>query len=503
MQRLDAIVRDRILSHDGVVRVKIWKRDGTIIYSDEPRLIGDTYTLGADDLASLSNGETEAETTDLSRPENRFERGEGKLLEVYLPIHAPGGQPLLFETYIRSDFVASESARVWSTLAPVLIGALILLAILQLPLAWSLARRLRRGQQERERLLRRAIDASEMERRRIAQDLHDGVVQDLAGVSYSLAAAGARNGDREGAEGELLRDSSARLRQSVRDLRGLLVEIYPADLHRAGLGAALSDVVAGIDARGIRTELEVPADLDLPEQLEVLFFRVAQESIRNVVAHAEREHAANPRRARQRPRHARGRGRRQRICPRRRRRRERSLRPADARRPRPRRRRAAAGRRQARARDPDRARGPGVIRVMVVEDHALVRAGLEELLSGAEDIEVVGVAADGAEAIALVGDVGPDVVLMDLSMPIVDGIEATRRIVSATEGIRVVVLTSFSDQRRILEALDAGRSATCSRTPSPTSSFAACAPPPPARRRWRRRPPRRCSVRGRAGWTLT
>ena len=88
MRRLDAIVRDRILSHDGVVRVKIWKRDGTIIYSDEPRLIGDTYTLGADDLASLSNGETEAETTDLSRPENRFERGEGELLEVYLPIHA-------------------------------------------------------------------------------------------------------------------------------------------------------------------------------------------------------------------------------------------------------------------------------------------------------------------------------------------------------------------------------------------------------------------------------
>ena len=287
VRRLDAIVGERILSHDGVVRVKIWKRDGKIIYSDEPRLIGDTYTLGADDLASLSNGNTEAETTDLSRPENRFERGEGELLEVYLPIHAPSGEPLLFETYIRSGFVASESARVWSTLAPVLIGALILLAILQLPLAWSLARRLRRGQEDRERLLRRAIDASEMERRRIAQDLHDGVVQDLAGVSYSLAAAGARNGDQEGAERELLRDSSARLRQSVRDLRGLLVEIYPADLHRAGLGAALSDVVAGIDARGIRTELEVPPDLDLPEHLETLFFRVAQESIRNVVAHAE------------------------------------------------------------------------------------------------------------------------------------------------------------------------------------------------------------------------
>lgn len=97
-----------------------------------------------------------------------------------------------------------------------------------------------------------------------------------------------------------------------------------------------------------------------------------------------------------------------------------------------------------------------MIRVLVVEDHALVRAGLEELLSGAEDIEVAGVAADGAEAIELVGEAAPDVVLMDLSMPVVDGIEATRRILATNDGVRVVVLTSFSDQRRILEALDAG-----------------------------------------------
>jgi DNA-binding NarL/FixJ family response regulator len=97
-----------------------------------------------------------------------------------------------------------------------------------------------------------------------------------------------------------------------------------------------------------------------------------------------------------------------------------------------------------------------VIRVLVVEDHALVRAGLQELLSGAGDIEVVGIAADGVEALELVAARAPDVVLMDLSMPVLDGIEATRRIVEAHDEIRVVVLTSFSDQRRILEAIDAG-----------------------------------------------
>jgi DNA-binding NarL/FixJ family response regulator len=97
-----------------------------------------------------------------------------------------------------------------------------------------------------------------------------------------------------------------------------------------------------------------------------------------------------------------------------------------------------------------------MIRVMLVEDHAVVRAGLEELLAGADDIEVAGVAGDGAEAVTLAQELKPDVILMDLSMPELDGIEATRRIVSDNDGVRIVILTSFSDRERILEALDAG-----------------------------------------------
>jgi DNA-binding NarL/FixJ family response regulator len=97
-----------------------------------------------------------------------------------------------------------------------------------------------------------------------------------------------------------------------------------------------------------------------------------------------------------------------------------------------------------------------VIRVVVVDDHAIVRSGLEMLLATAEDIDVAGTAADGAEAVEVAARERPDVILMDLSMPDVDGIEATRRIVAADPDARVVVLTSFSDNRRILEALDAG-----------------------------------------------
>ena len=97
-----------------------------------------------------------------------------------------------------------------------------------------------------------------------------------------------------------------------------------------------------------------------------------------------------------------------------------------------------------------------MIRVLLAEDHTLVRAGLERLLATAGDIEVVGAAANGREAVELSAATHPDVVLMDLSMPELDGVAATRAIVAADRDAQVVVLTSLADPERILAALDAG-----------------------------------------------
>jgi len=153
------------------------------------------------------------------------------------------------------------------------------------PLAVRLSRRLRQGQLDREALLRRAIQASDLERRRIARDLHDGAVQDLAGISYSLAAAAEATSDPE-AVGPLTEGADA-ARRSVRELRSLLVEIYPPDLQRAGLAAALSDTLAQFPARGVSASLELPEGLDMPPAAEGLLFRVAQEALRNVLSHAQ------------------------------------------------------------------------------------------------------------------------------------------------------------------------------------------------------------------------
>lgn len=97
-----------------------------------------------------------------------------------------------------------------------------------------------------------------------------------------------------------------------------------------------------------------------------------------------------------------------------------------------------------------------MIRLLIADDHAVVRTGLTQLVATFEDVELVGSARDGEEAVVLCAQHGPDVVLMDLEMPVLDGIGATARIKAAHPEVAVVILTSFSAREQILRALDAG-----------------------------------------------
>jgi DNA-binding NarL/FixJ family response regulator len=95
-------------------------------------------------------------------------------------------------------------------------------------------------------------------------------------------------------------------------------------------------------------------------------------------------------------------------------------------------------------------------RVLVVDDHGVLRDGLGRVIAAQPDLELIAAASNGAEAVEICRTAAPDVVLMDLEMPVMDGIEATRAILADAPGTAVLVLTSFSDQRRITRALEAG-----------------------------------------------
>ena len=284
ISRLDNRVHAAVLS-GSLVRIKLWTQDGTIIYSDEKALIGQKYVLDADKAEMFANNDVvaKAEVSDLTAPENAYERPFTKLLEVYQLTETMQHTPVIFEAYFKYSGVTDVGRDLWKQFAPIAIGSLIALEVIQVPIFITLARRLRAAQLQRERLLRHAIQASEAERRRIASDLHDGVVQELTGVSLSLAAAS----HSESADAPKMGEASSSIRSSIKSLRSLLVEIYPPNLHEEGLEFALGDLLGGVSNRGITVKLDVDlGKAELSADTVGLMYRSAQEALRNVVSHS-------------------------------------------------------------------------------------------------------------------------------------------------------------------------------------------------------------------------
>jgi two-component system, NarL family, sensor kinase len=292
VRRLDRLVRGRIL-RDPVTRVKIWTSDGRIVYSDEPRLIGDLFALRGEEREALRDGRAHAELSDLSRPEHRYERRERRLLEVYVRIHTPSGTTLLYEDYVRFESVTAQARQTLEELAPAIVAALIGVWLAQLPLVIALVRQLRDSQHERESLLLRLIRASDVERGRIAASLHDGPVQDLSGISFSLGAA-ARDVERLDRESlrTVLSRAAGVTRESMRQLRSLLVTLHPPALESSGLAPVLDDLAAPLRAKGVEVAVDIAEDVELPSPQLKLCFRAAQEALRNVAEHADAAHVA-------------------------------------------------------------------------------------------------------------------------------------------------------------------------------------------------------------------
>ncbi|WP_354702487.1 hypothetical protein DSM112329_03335 [Paraconexibacter sp. AEG42_29] len=285
LARFDRIAGDGLV-REPVLRIVLYRPDGEIVYSSTPGLIGTRVTPDADMRRALRTGTTTSRVGDPARPDNQLPEGT-RLLDVYEPITTPDGGQLLLQSCRRLASVTADGRQMLNTVAPFLIGGVVLLQLINLPLAVALMRRVRRSRRREEASLQQAIAASDRERRRLATDLHNGVVQDLAGMSMSLAAAAntaTARGDVETAR--QLGAVAAESRRTTRVLRHVLVDIYPPNLQRAGLASAVADLLETVRRLDVVVDARLDPDLELPPDLAALVFRVVQEALRNVTEHA-------------------------------------------------------------------------------------------------------------------------------------------------------------------------------------------------------------------------
>lgn len=285
LAKIDDIVRPRI--RDGsIVRIKIWNMNGRILYSDEPALIGRVYPLPEAATLLKGNQSSLVEVSSLAGAENEFERVRGTqvLVEVYTIATASTGEKLIFEAYFPTSVYNQEERALLVQMAPVGVAALIILNLAQLPIALDLARRVQRSRQSRERLLVQAVTAADHERRRLAQELHDDVIQDLAGVGYALSSLGEHL---DGANGPAVERLGIIVHHDVELLRAMVTELYPEGLDPQRLARSLTDLGISLRRSDTQVEIDVDEELVLSDTTATLIYRVARESLHNAQKHAQ------------------------------------------------------------------------------------------------------------------------------------------------------------------------------------------------------------------------
>jgi signal transduction histidine kinase len=287
----DQLVRDEILS-EVAVGVTVLARSGTILYANEPGLIGESQRIGTEEALALQEEPRSALVTEFDEARSPLEARFGRLLRVHVPVDTSGGEKLLI--VIDSPYetaVGSHSRQIWAAFGPVIFGAVLVLGVLHIPLVWDMTRRLQQSQDEREELVGRAIEASNLEDLRIANELHDGVIQDLTANSFSLAAVDGliRDGDYPEAS-DLVQESASSIRASILALREVITEIYPPDLRDEGMDSVIEELLISAAKNGLQTSYETQGFPDLTPELDLLTYRTVRESVRNTLKHAEAEH---------------------------------------------------------------------------------------------------------------------------------------------------------------------------------------------------------------------
>jgi two-component system NarL family sensor kinase len=289
--KLDRAVRARG-RQGAIVRVKVWDRDDVVVYSDDPEADGEQFPGHPDVLRVFEDGGGVAHLSEREDVENATEAALDRLVEAYVPMPLDDGRDLVLEIYSSTVRVEEARAQLVARLVPAALIGLLVLVVAQLPVAVWLIRRIGRSQEERGRLLRSALTASDRERRSIARDLHDGVVQELSGASYALGALdGPHATDVPDRVRRMVREVSTVVGAAVSGLRTLMVEIYPPELTRAALNAALEDLADPLRATGVQVSVRAELDAEIAPEVAATVYRGARECLVNVAKHAGATHA--------------------------------------------------------------------------------------------------------------------------------------------------------------------------------------------------------------------
>ncbi len=256
---------------DGSLKqVTVWDRSGRIVWADDPAVIGTQQDPPPEVLAAIDDGVTSSDFDD--QPEATgpdFVASEEGFVEVYTPFDVDG-QTLAFEAYYDYARVDDTANGLLFQLIPLVLVPLLVLMLIQVPIAASLARRIRRQDADRSALLERNLSVSEKERVRVAADLHDGPIQELAGVGYALGAVASSVPENKQ---PLMRDIQNTVLHAIESLRELMVDLYPPDLSVGQLPNTLENLAAPLQGKGIDIDIsvtELPAvgqrrgDHDLP-----------------------------------------------------------------------------------------------------------------------------------------------------------------------------------------------------------------------------------------------